>query len=112
MNGRIGGSIREVAVQPHDLEILRESLMIYMQGQFRDFGSHMFSESQPLMLFSDLEYQWPPKPSRDERLPHSHEADNAYAFCLYLKETGDLSFLEQSVPFVDGGEVPVFDHLA
>jgi cellobiose phosphorylase len=111
--GRIGGSIREVAIQPHDSEVIRKSLITYMQGQYHDYRRHVFSESQPLLLYSDLNQKWPPEPSKSSlTVAHSHEADNAYAFPLYLNETGDLKFLDQIIPFVDGGAGTAFDHMA
>ncbi|MFN7999107.1 MAG: twin-arginine translocation signal domain-containing protein [Bryobacteraceae bacterium] len=112
-NPRSGWAVREIAIQPHDPEVVRKSLAAYMQCQFRDYKSHVFSESQPLLLLSDLNQEWPPKPSPEHlRYPHSHEAENAYAFPLYLNETGDLKFLDQTVPFVDGGTGTAFEHMA
>lgn len=112
--GHIGWAVREVSVQPHDAGLSKEALTAYMQGQYRDYTKRMFSESQPLMLRSDLDTPWPPATPANAglTLPHSHEADNAYAFCLYFQETGDLSFLEERVRFVDGGEDTVFRHMA
>ena len=112
--GRIGWAVREVSVQPHDAKLSKEALTAYMQGQYRDYKSRMFSESQPLLLRSDLDAAWPPATPANAALtlPHSHEADNAYAFCLYFQETGDLAFLDARVPFVDGMDATVFEHMA
>jgi N,N'-diacetylchitobiose phosphorylase len=33
------------------------------------------------------------------------------AVCEYVKETGDLDFLDQKIPFADGGDASVYDHL-
>ncbi|MBR7159881.1 MAG: glycosyl transferase [Clostridia bacterium] len=34
-----------------------------------------------------------------------------FSVCTYIKETGDVAFLEEIVPYVDGGEGTVLDHL-
>jgi N,N'-diacetylchitobiose phosphorylase len=31
--------------------------------------------------------------------------------CEYVKETGDLAFLDHLVPFADGGEATVYEHM-
>jgi cellobiose phosphorylase len=31
--------------------------------------------------------------------------------CAYLRETGDLAYLDQTLPFQDGGEATVFEHI-
>lgn len=112
MNGKIGTSIREVMIQPNDSEIAREAALTYLSGNYLDYKSHMFSESQPLLRFADLDIKWPPPPSSSLKLPHAHEFDNTHALCMYLKETGDIAFLDRKVPYVDGGEGTVFEHLS
>lgn len=34
-----------------------------------------------------------------------------FAVCAYVKETGDLGYIEKSVPYLDGGEDSVYGHL-
>ena len=34
-----------------------------------------------------------------------------FSVCTYIKETGDYSFLDEKVSFIDGGEATVFGHL-
>ncbi|MBP5255583.1 MAG: glycosyl transferase [Clostridia bacterium] len=36
---------------------------------------------------------------------------SVFSVCQYIRETGDFSFLDESVPFADGGEGPVAEHL-
>lgn len=112
MTGKIGTSIREVTIQPNDVDIAREAVLTYLSGNYSDYKAHMFSESQPLLLFEDLDMTWPAPKSGGLKLPHAHEFDNTHAICMYLKETGDLGFLDRRVPYVDGGEGTVFEHLS
>lgn len=34
-----------------------------------------------------------------------------FSVCSYIKETGDYAFLEEKVPYIDGGEATVYEHL-
>lgn len=34
-----------------------------------------------------------------------------FSVCSYIKETGDYAFLDEIVPYVDGGEATVYEHL-
>lgn len=109
--GGTGGPL-EVLSQPHDLGIARESIVSHLQCQYRAFDLGKMTQGQPLMLFQDLDMKWPPEKTKGPfAIPHHHDMFELFALGLYLKETGDMSFLEQKVPFVDGGEGTVFEHL-
>ncbi len=113
MGNSIGWAPRELAVQPHDLGIVKECLTTMMQGQYQDVTLGKLSEPVPLMLSSDLDLKWPPPKSKLRPYPHAHDIETgASAFINYLHETGDLRFLEEKTPWVDGGEGTAFDHLA
>jgi cellobiose phosphorylase len=109
--GQIGGPT-EVLVQPHDLEIARESILGFLQRQYRALDLGKMGEGEPLMLFQDLGMKWPPAPTRGPfPLPHHHEMYELFSLGFYLRESGDLPFLDQKVSFLDGGEGTVFEHL-
>jgi cellobiose phosphorylase len=113
--GLVGGSTSgplEVLSQPHDLEIARESIISHLQCQYRAFDLGKMTQGQPLMFFQDLDMKWPPAKTKGPfALPHHHEMFELFGLGLYLKETRDLSFLDQKVPFLDGEEGTVFEHL-
>jgi len=112
MGSRMGGAIREVVVQPHDLELVRESLIHSLSLQQTDPALGQLTASEPLMLAGDLDVPWPPEPSRGPFLfPHSHEINNIYPIAAYIKETGDLSILDLPLPYVGGGQGTVFEHM-
>ena len=113
MGSHMGGAIREVVVQPHDLEIVRESIIHYFSSQQTDPALGQLSVAEPLMLASDLGVAWPPKPTRGPfALPHSHEINNIYPIASYIKETGELSILDMTLPYVGGGQGTLFEHMA
>jgi len=107
-----GGAISEVAAQPHDLEIVRDAVSQFMALQYRDTTLGKLSDEAPLLSPSDLERTWPPVKSRGPfQFPHSHETDNIYPIVDYVVESGDFDFLDQKLPFLDGGHATVFDHI-
>jgi cellobiose phosphorylase len=83
-----------------------------MSLQYRDTTLGKLSDEAPLLLPSDLERIWPPAKVRGPfQYPHSHETDNIYPIAHYVVESGDLAFLDQRLPFLDGGHGTVFDHI-
>lgn len=107
-----GGALTEVNAQPHDLRIIRDAVLQFMSLQYRDTTLSKLSDDAPLMRAADLGRPWPPKPSRGPfRYPHSHETDNIYPIAQYVVESGDMAFLDQRAPWLDGGEATVFEHL-
>lgn len=108
-----GSGITEVIVQPHDLEIAREATVQFLQLQYHDIGLHKLSDDAPLLKASELGLPWPPPRAIGPfQYPHSHETDNIYPIAQYVIESGDLRFLDQTLPYIDGSEATVFDHLA
>lgn len=107
-----GGALTEVVAQPHDLSIVRDAVLQFLSLQYRDTTLGKLYDEAPLMPAADLGHPWPPKPSRGPfRYPHSHETDNIYPIAQYVVESGDLNFLEQKAPWLDGGEGTVFEHI-
>ena len=108
-----GGSLTEVLAQPHDLGIIRDAVIQFMSLQYRDTHLGKLYDEAPLLAASDLGRPWPPpKVPGPFQYPHSHETDNIYPIAHYVLESGDLSFLDQKVPYLDGGDGTVFEHIA
>lgn len=90
--------LRETGNIPCDLTLIRDDILDYLVGG-------------PLLLKSDLELKW-----RDDRMgevnpmpyPGNGRGLWPYAVCWYVKETGDLSFLDEIVP---GTDKTVFDRM-
>lgn len=107
-----GSALSEVVAQPHDLPIIRDAVLQFLSLQYRDTTLGKLYDEAPLMPAADLRHPWPPKPARGPfRYPHSHETDNIYPIAHYVAESGDLSFLDEVVPWLDGGEGTVFEHI-
>ena len=108
-----GGALTEVMAQPHDLSILRDAALQFMSLQYHDTTLGKMYDEAPLMAASDLHRPWPPAKVRGPfQYPHSHETDNIWPLAAYVVESGDLSFLDHSVPWLDGGSGTVFEHIA
>jgi cellobiose phosphorylase len=92
IGGGWGGLGHEVVTQPHDLAIVRESILSAMREKHRDFAARLSSAGRSL--------------------PHHHETVIIPDVASYVKESGDLAFLDETVPWKDGGVATVFDVLS
>ena len=85
--------IRETGNVSCDLKLIRDDILDYLHGG-------------PLLLESDLKLKWeepkctPPPPP----YPHDGRGLWPYPVCWYIKETGDLSFL--NTPIDHHGRIP------
>ncbi len=100
----------------------RQRILELLHGQVRQgYGLHLFDPD----VFAPREEKLPgvklptvvPTPNPEDII-HGLEdtcSDDALwlvvTICAYVKETGDLSFFDQLVPFADGGEATVYEHM-
>jgi cellobiose phosphorylase len=90
--GRLS-DIRETGNVTCDLEAIRQDMLDYLHGG-------------PLLLESDLKMKWEeprPKPI-PQPYPHDGRGLWPYPVCWYIKETGDLKFLD--TPIKNHGQIP------
>jgi len=107
-----GGALTEVMAQPHDLAIMRDAVLQFMSLQYRDTSLGKMYDEAPLLPAADMGRPWPPKRTKGPfQYPHSHETDNIYPIAQYVFESGDLAFLDEKVPWLDGGDGTVFEHI-
>jgi N,N'-diacetylchitobiose phosphorylase len=127
VGGRTGLGYRDTAQDvlsvPHtNPEKVKQRLMELFHGQVsQGYGIHLFDPQ----VFNPSEEKLPgvrlptvvptPKP---EDIIHGLEdtcSDDALwivpSTCEYVRETGDVAFFDQTVPFADGGEATVYEHL-
>ncbi|MCL2003962.1 MAG: N,N'-diacetylchitobiose phosphorylase [Oscillospiraceae bacterium] len=127
VGGRTGLGYRDTAqdamcVPSAEPEGCRRRLLQLLNGQTREgYGLHLFDPA----WFEEKEEDKPAFksptviPGFDEKtMIHGVEdvcADDALwlvaAVCEYVRETGDKAFCQESVPFADGGEATVYEHL-
>jgi N,N'-diacetylchitobiose phosphorylase len=127
VGGRTGLGYRDTSqdvmsvVHTHP-EKCRQRILELLHGQVRQgYGLHLFDPE----VFKAQEERLPgvrlptvvPTP-RPEDIVHGLEdvcADDVLwlvvTICEFVKETGDLAFFDQSVPFADSGEASVYEHL-
>jgi cellobiose phosphorylase len=96
-----------LAVVQSDPERARQNLSTLWKLQFRD--GHTWHQVFPLTGEggSGLAAEYPDRPQWfcDDHLWL------LIAECAYLRETGDFSYLDESIPFADGGDVSVWGHM-
>jgi cellobiose phosphorylase len=85
--------IRETGNVTCDLSAIRQNILDYLHGG-------------PLLLQSDLKMTWaePAPPAAPLPYPHDGRGLWPYPICWYIKETGDLSFLD--TPINNTGQIP------
>ena len=90
--GRLS-DIRETGNVTCDLNAIREDILDYLHG-----GS--------LLLESDLKMKWEESKPEQAAQPYPHDGRGLwpYPVCWYIKETGDLSFL--NTPIKNHGQIP------
>jgi len=127
VGGRTGLGYRDtaqdvMAVVHTNPAVCRQRIIELLQGQVSEgYGLHLFDPD-----WFDPEKQKGPKfksptvtPAPDRRsLIHGLAdvcSDDALwlvtSVCEYVKETGDIALFDQVVPFADGGEATVYEHL-
>jgi len=104
----------EVTLVGLDMEIVKNVLIdILLRNQISDPKNTNIFMGPSAMLDEDIGVQWPPEKIEQGRaVPHHHWI---YVFCMnlyyYLIETGDLDFLNEQVPYIDGSTGTVWDHI-
>lgn len=90
--GRLS-DIRETGNVTCDLDAIQQDILDYLHGG-------------PLLLESDLKMRWEESKPKPAVLPYPHDGRGLwpYPVCWYVKETGDLSFLD--TPIVNHGQIP------
>ncbi len=85
--------IREMGNVTSDLALIRDNLLDYLHGG-------------PLLLESDLKLKWQEPTCKPPAMPYPHDGRGLwpYPVCWYIKETGDLSFLD--TPITNRGQIP------
>lgn len=127
VGGRTGLGYRDTAQDvmsvPHTHpEKVRQRLEELLHGQVQQgYGLHLFDPD----VFKPQEERLPgvklptvvptPKPSDIiHGLEDTCSDDHLWivaSVCEYVKETGDLAFFDHVIPFADGGEATVYEHL-
>ncbi len=127
VGGRTGLGYRDTAQDvlsvPHtNPEKVRQRLEELFHGQVQQgYGLHLFDPE----VFKPQEERLPgvklptvvptPKPSDIiHGLEDTCSDDHLWivaSTCEYVKETGDVTFFDQVIPFADGGEASVYEHL-
>ena len=104
----------EVTLLGLDMEIVKNGLIdILLRNQISDPKNTNIFLGPSAMLDEDIHLIWPPEEIEQGRsVPHHHWI---YVFSLnlyyYLIETGDLDFLNEHIPYIDGPTGTVWDHI-
>lgn len=128
VGGRTGLGYRDTAQDamtvPHsNPEKCRSRIIELLRGLTREgYGLHLFQPEwfDPALQGKQQSFKSPtvvPAPSRAEMVHGIKDAcsDDALwlvaSVCEYIKETGELSLLDEAVTYADGGEDTVYEHL-
>ncbi|MDZ7313847.1 MAG: N,N'-diacetylchitobiose phosphorylase [candidate division KSB1 bacterium] len=127
VGGRTGLGFRDTAQDvmsvPHtNPEKCEQRILELLHGQVSEgYGLHLFDPEvfQPRQAgLPEVKLPTVVPTPKAEEIIHGLEdtcSDDALwlvpSICEFVKETGDLSFFDRVVPFADGGEATVYDHI-
>ena len=77
-----------------------------VRDRLRQLAGYQLRAGSSVHQFFPESKEWQPGLHRDTHLWL------VFAVGAYLRETGDLSFLSERIPYVDGGEATLYEHLA
>jgi cellobiose phosphorylase len=114
--GLEGETIRtavEQVILPFDMDIIGSSIGDHFKNQMSDTGQTDISIGAHTMLYKDLGIKGPNANHKGKELiTHRHKiSEFFYPVYFYLQETGDLSLLDKTFPYIDGKEATVWEHI-
>jgi cellobiose phosphorylase len=113
IEGDSTGMRSELMLLPLDMEILKNSVLAALRSQLRDTTQTQIAIGIRTTPYADSGLSGPDLTVRRVfAVPH-HSAIMVLLPSLYyyLRETGDLSFLNEKLPYVDGTEATVWEHI-
>src|SRR5579863_50769 len=115
LEGESLGSSPEQFLLPFDMNILKSSFISVVQRQMSDTTqTDVFGPGEHSMLYKDLGLEGPPispKGPFQFKVPHHHSIFELFSIYYYIIETGDLKMLDIKIPFADGKEGSIWQHI-
>lgn len=115
LEGETVGSAPEQFLLPFDMNILKNCFNSLLQRQMSDTTqTDLFGPGEHAMLYRDLGLEGPPVSPKGPfqfKVPHHHSIYELFGVYYYLVETGDLDMLSTKMPYVDGKEGTVWNHI-
>ncbi|HET6254323.1 MAG TPA: DUF2961 domain-containing protein [Puia sp.] len=98
---------------PFDMDILRNSVTALLKRQVWDTTqTDIFGPGEHTMLYGDLGLTGPPVTHKGAfAVPHHHNIYELFSIYYYLLETGDWKMLDTKLPYLDGKEETVWQHI-
>ena len=113
LEGETIGASPEQFLLPFDMDILKNSVTNLLQHQVSDTTqTDLFDHGQHSMLYKDLGLTGPPTTHKGQfQVPHHHSIYGLFCIYYYLLESGDLNMLDVRMPYMDGKEGTVWEHI-
>jgi cellobiose phosphorylase len=98
---------------PFDMNMLKSGLVELISNQLSDTTQSDLSEASHSMRFKDLGLPGPNVHARGRFAVTHHHQMWGFLFPVYyyLLETGDFSFMDTVLPYIDGQQATVWEHI-
>lgn len=115
LEGETLGTTPEQFLLPFDMNILKNCVTSLLQRQMSDTTqTDVFGPGEHSMYYKDLGLVGPPVSPKGPfqfKVPHHHSIYELLGIYYYLIETGDLNMLDTQMPYVDGKQGSVWEHI-
>jgi cellobiose phosphorylase len=115
LEGESLGTSPEQFLLPFDTTILKNCIIHLLRRQMSDTTqTNVFGPGEHSMLYKDLGLAGPPVSPKGPfqfKVPHHHSIYELFGVYYYLIESGDLGMLDMKMPYVDGKEGSVWEHI-
>jgi cellobiose phosphorylase len=98
---------------PLDTAILKNSILDLLQNQVSDTTQTYLNGSTHSMLYKDLGVKAADQYFKGRfKVVHHHQIWGClFSLYYYLMESGDMNFLQQTLPYIDGAQGTVWEHI-
>lgn len=107
------GVTPEQFLMPFDMDILNNAIGNLLRRQVSDTTqTDVFGPGEHSLLYKDIGLTGPPKSHKGQfAVPHHHSIYELFSIYFYLLESGDLKMLDTKVPYLEGNEGTVWEHI-
>jgi len=113
LEGETIGVAPEQILLPFDADILKSGVTNLLHRQVSDTTqTDLFGPGEHSMLYKDIGLTGPPTSHKGQfAVPHHHSIYELFSIYDYLLESGDLKLLDIVVPYLEGNEGSVWEHI-
>lgn len=113
LEGEAIGTAPEQFLLPFDMSILKNAIINQLTRQVSDTTqTDLFAQGTHTLSYKDLGIDGPDTAHKGKfAVPHHHSIYDMFSIYYYILESGDLHLLDSTLPYLDGKNATVWDHI-